>query len=127
MKKPYLLLLVFALLVGSLAICCTKSTLQPGGAYNPVSTNSAGVTTPAPDMGLFVADSAYQVAWNTLDAAFTTERNNRQMLWTISPQIKKTLDGIRPQASQFNDDYLRARAAYIANPVPTNLNGVNAV
>lgn len=96
-----------------------KATLQQGGAYN--------LTGSAPDMPLFVADTAYQLAYNTIDAVFTTERNNRAFLWSLSPKIKQSLDSIRPQAVAADQDYLKARAAYIANPTPANLSGVQAV
>lgn len=96
-----------------------KATLQQGGAYN--------LTGSAPDMPLFVADTAYQLAYNTIDAVFTTERNNRAFLWSLSPKIKQSLDAIRPQAVAANQDYLKARTAYIANPTPANLSGVQAV
>ena len=105
---------------------CSKATLQPGGAYDPI-TVSGGVTNSAPDMPLFLADSAYQLAYKTLDAAFTTEKNNRDMLWKVSPSIKHALDDIRPDAVKFNADYLAARDVYIANPVPANLTGVQAI
>lgn len=96
-----------------------KATLQQGGAYN--------LTGSAPDMPLFVADTAYQLAYNTIDAVFTTERNNRTFLWSLSPKIKQSLDSVRPQAVAADQDYLKARAAYIANPTPANLSGVQAV
>jgi hypothetical protein len=127
------------LLAASLAWVGCKATLAPGGAYSDITTNttvtadSGGVLTtnvvlsPAPDLPLFIADSAYRLAYSTIDAVFTSERQNRTFLWSLSPTIKHTLDGIRPQAVQFNLDYLTARAAYIANPVPTNLAGVQAV
>ncbi len=104
---------------------CNKSTLAPGGDYAPV--DSSGAATSAPDMSLFLVDSAYQMAYSAIDAVFTTERNNRQFLWGISPTIKHTIDGIRPQAVSANADYLKARAVYIANPVPANLAGVQEV
>lgn len=102
-----------------------KATLAPGGAYAPTTTN--GVPTLAPDMAFFIADAAYQIAYNTIDAAFTFERNNRTYLWSVSPKIKQTLDGIRPQAVTANNDYLRARAAYVLYPVPANLTTIQAV
>lgn len=131
MKRTHALLLglsAILLLCGSILLGtgCNKSTLAPGGAYNPI-TVTAGVTNSAPDLDLFIADSAYQVAYNTIDAAFTTEKNNRALLWKTSPSIKHTLDSIRPQALDANDRYLSARAAYITNPVPDNLQGVNKI
>lgn len=110
----------------SVALCggC-KTALAPGGAYSTTDTN--GVPTMTPDVAFYVADAAYQIAYNTLDAVFTFERNNRLYLWGVSPKIKQTLDSIRPQAVQVNADYLRARAAYMLNPIPTNLTTIQSI
>ena len=115
MKRFYSLFLALACLV---AMPACKSSLAPGGAY---------AVQGQPDMAFFVADADYQVAYQTVDAAFVFERNNRAYLWTISPNIKHTLDGIRPQAVKVNADYLIARAAYIANPTPPGLTGMQAI
>lgn len=115
MKRLYSLLLALVCLV---ALPACKSSLAPGGAY---------VVQGQPDMAFFVADAAYQVAYQTVDAAFTFEKSNRAYLWTLSPNIKHTLDGIRPQAVKVNTEYLTARAAYIANPTATGLTGLQAV
>jgi len=78
-------------------------------------------------MPLYLADSAFGLAYKTLDTAFTTERNNRAYFWNLSPEIKHTLDKLRPQAQQAADDYLAGRAAYIANPTPAGLTGLQAI
>jgi hypothetical protein len=108
---------------------CSSTKLEQGGAYAPVITNSAGVVSLSmePDYAFFVADSAFDLAVSSLDAAFTFERVNRAMLWQVSPQIKHGLDSIRPQAVQVKVDYATARAAYVANPVPANLSTLQAV
>lgn len=118
------LFLAFLLLAMPLVFGC-KGTLQSGGAYAP--TDASGQPTQAPDMAFFVADAAYQVAYNTIDAAFTFERNNRATLFKISPQIKHTLDDIRPNLVTANNDYLLAREAYKSNPTPANLSTLQTV
>lgn len=115
MKRLFLALLLLAM---PLAFGC-KSTLESGGAYAPVGQSA--------DMPLFVADSAYQLAYTALDTVFTVEQQNRDLLWKVSPTIKHTLDSIRPQAVTVNSDYLKARTTYIANPTPANLSGVQVV
>lgn len=119
MRFVRLLLLAALAYCGALALSGCKASLQSGGAYAP-----AGQ---APDLAFYVADAAYQVAYQTVDAAFTFEHNNRAFLWGVSPNIKKTLDGIRPDAVKANGDYLHARAVYLANPTPAGLSGVQAI
>jgi len=92
---------------------CQSARLESGGAYAPVGQ--------VPDMQFYQVDAAYDLAYAAIDGAFTFERDNRLVLWGVSPQIKHTLDSIRPQAVQANIEYHRARAAYMANPVPANL------
>lgn len=103
---------------------CNKSTLEPGGAYSPTSTNvvTGEVTaTQAPDKEFFIADAAFYTAYSVIDAAFTFERDNRATLWQLDPNVKKTLDKIRPQAVTGKNTYLDARKAYLANPTPAGL------
>lgn len=124
--KKFLGLIAVLGLAASLLIGC-KHTLQPGGAYAPitVTTNTAGVVvtnaTALPDLTFYEVDAAFSMAYAALDGVFTWERDNRAVLWSISPQIKKTLDGIRPTAAQIVKDYAVARAAYKANPTPAGL------
>ena len=131
MNKLYFHISVISLLIIGVFTWegCSKSTLAPGGAYAPASTtNSIGsVLTPAPDLPLFVADSTYQLAYTAIDAVFSTERNNRAFLWSLSPKIKHDLDTIRPQAVQLNAEYLEARTTYLTNGVPDNLTKVQAI
>ncbi len=101
-----------------------KATLAPGGAYNSGSTNVVAVKA---DMAFFVVDSAYDLAYATIDAAFKFEKDNRDMLWRQSRQIKQELDRMRPQAVVINGKYLTARAAYLANPLPENLTTLQAI
>lgn len=127
--------LAFALLLfGSLVPlgmgCAGK--LAPGGDYSPgttsLSTNaSTGVittnftATAAPDFAFFTADASFDLTYSAIDAIFNFERDNRNLLWSISPDIKHTLDKLRPQAVQIRNDYIAARIAYEANPIPANL------
>lgn len=111
---------------------CNSPSLQSGGAYSYSTTNLvAGTTnwvvTTTADLQLYQADTAFKLAYDTLNAVFLIERNNRTYLWNISPGIKHTLDSIRPGADKAVDEYLAARAAYIANPTPAGLTGMTAI
>lgn len=119
--KLLILSLIIACLPLGLALTNTgcKSTLESGGAYAP--------TGQLPDKAFFIVDAAYQVGYQTIDAAFQFERNNRALLWKASPQIKHTLDDIRPQAAAANKEYLTARAVYMANPTPSGLTTLQTV
>jgi hypothetical protein len=107
-----------------LAISGCKATLAPGGAYNSGSTNAVTIRT---DMAFFVVDSAYDLAYATIDAAFRFEKDNRALLWGRSKSIKHSLDAIRPQAVAINAKYLGARAVYLSNPTPTNLTTLQTI
>lgn len=114
------------LVAGALVMAgCQSARLEPGGAYAPLPTTNVvtGVVTPAnaPDMAFYATDAAYSLAYASLDGAFTFEKANRAALWSISPNIKHTLDQVRPQAWAINVQYHKARAAYLAVPVPANL------
>lgn len=98
---------------------CGTTRLESGGAYAPVGQ--------VPDMQFYVVDVAYDLAYSTIDAAFKFERDNRQMLWMTSPNIKRTLDQIRPQAVEANARYLAARAVYMNHPVPSNLSTLETI
>lgn len=104
---------------------CKAPQLEAGGAYAPLDAN--GVAIVAADPVFFEVDSAYDLAYSTIDGAFLFERQNRAALWQISPQIKHTLDAIRPQAWAVAVQYAKARQAYIANPVPANLSTLQSV
>lgn len=125
--KPILSLFAFIFLVGATVFgltACQSGRLESGGAYAPLVTNTVAGTnaiTAQPDMAFYIADAAYQTGWSAVNAAFDFEFNNRATLWKVSPQIKEQLDLIRPDAVKANADYLAARAVYIANPIPPNL------
>lgn len=111
-------------------VACKSSSLAPGGAYAPYQTNGIGsnvTVTVNADMALYDSDLAFQTAYKTLDTLFQFELNNRQFLWNLSPSIKHTLDRIRPEAWTAVQEYTAARTAYIANPTPSGLTGVNQV
>lgn len=110
--------LILALLLAVAGLSCKHASLAPGGAYSGV---SGGVTNAAPDFTFYAVDAAYDLAYSAIDAAFKFERDNRIMLWKVSPDIKRVLDRIRPQAVAINVKYLAARNVYIANPTPANL------
>ena len=77
--------------------------------------------TVAPDMGFYLCDSAFSLAYDTLETGFKYERDNRAALWKLSPNIKHTLDQIRPEAAQAVLMYSAARNVYKKNPTPTGL------
>lgn len=127
--KTKLLLCATALL--GFTLLCTegcKKTLEVGGAYAPsvVSTNPVtGVVTTnivnAPDLAFYQIDSGFLAAYASVDAIFSWERDNRAFLWTVSPNIKHTLDQARPTAAALVKNYGVARQAYKANPTPAGL------
>lgn len=113
-----ILFAALTLLIGVGAGCRNPSAkLEPGGAY----------TVPAPDYAFYTIDAAYDLAYSSINAAFKFEYDNRAYLFGVSPQIKHTLDSIRPQALDADKQYLAARAAYIANPTPAGLTGLQAI
>ena len=118
-----------ALLAGPALTGCKSARLEPGGAYAPLTTNDDLTVTPtqAPDLGLFVADQAFDLAVSTMGVAFKIERDNRMLLWRVSPEIKHGLDRVRPQAVEAKKRYALARTAYLANPIPGNLDTLNTV
>lgn len=130
MKKNIIL---FGLVIATFVFCgasCNKK-LAPGGAYAPaqflVTTNADLTTTTnvtataAPDLAFFAADTAFSLAYATVDGAFKWERDNRAKLFALDPDIKHTLDKIRPQAWAVNQRWAAARQAYRQNPIPANL------
>lgn len=110
-KPPVALLLAGLLAVGT--FCGCRATLETGGAYAPAGQQA--------DMAFYAVDGAFDLAFSTVDAAFKFEKQNRAQLWKISPNIKHTLDKIRPEASQVVRQYLTAREAYKKNPTVEGL------
>lgn len=103
-----------ALAVPILQSGCRTSQLESGGSYAP--TNSVGVV--VADKPFMAIESAFALAYGTLDTAFSFERDNRAMLWGISHSIKHTMDKIRPQAVAARDAYFQARALYVGSRTP---------
>jgi hypothetical protein len=106
-----------------------QSKLQPGGAYAPTVTNSDGTVTAtfAPDKAFFTIDAGFDFAYAGIQSLFAYERDNRAFLKSISPDIKKTLDSIRPDVVRAVVDYGKARNAYKANPTPAGLSTLRTI
>ena len=127
--------MAMAALVFGLAFTLTGCAhkLESGGAYAPVvvTTNADGATVTntvvQPDYAFYVADATFDLAYSAVDAAFKFERDNRALLWKTSPEIKKALDKIRPQAAAIVQEYGRARAAYLLNPTGANLSTLETI
>jgi len=108
---------------------CQSAQLAPGGAYAPTATNIVnGVTnvvaTAAPDIGLYTADAAFALAYDSYDMVVNLERKNRALFWQISPAIKHTLDATKDEAWLAASSYTTARASYMANPTAAGLSGL---
>ena len=130
MKKLILFLPIVALALCLGLSACKTPKLAPGGAYTASVTNYVGtnaIITTTSDLTLYTADASFALAYRTLDAAFLIERNNRDYLWKLSPNIKHTMDKVRVEAQKVVNDYIAARAAYLANPTPVGLTGVQSV
>jgi len=113
------------LLIASSLLGCGTTKLEPGGPYAP--TNAVpGSVLPAPDPAFFAVDATFKLAYSALDAAFKFEYDNADLLWAISPTIKRELDKLRPKAIEIRNAYAVARAAYKANPTPANLSALES-
>jgi xanthosine utilization system XapX-like protein len=117
----FVALLLFAILPG----CSTK--LESGGVYAPVTTNSSGVVTTNADMAFYAVEKTFWTTYQVLDAAFAAERDNRALYWSISPDIKHSLDKLRPQAWDVVTRYIAARRAYEAAPSTGNLTTLQGI
>jgi hypothetical protein len=110
------------LLIGLACVPACKTTLEPGGAYAPlVGTNVQS------DVTFYAIESAFEVAYKSIDFVFKFEFDNRDLLFKVSPEIKRSLDAIRPKAVQIRDDYMLARIVYRANSTPANLDALQQV
>ena len=94
-----------------LAGCATQ--LETGGPY--------AKPDQAPDMAFFIADSSFKFAHSILDTSFKIERDNRDLLWQISPSIKHVMDTIREEAKRAEFYYASARQFYLKNQTAENL------
>jgi len=120
MKKLLLsLTLLSSLLISGCVLFNADKKLEAGGAYAKSDTAEA-----MPE--LFLADSAFKTSYSAIVVVFNYEKANRLILWKISPNIKKKLDGYRDQVWEIQVQYAQARTAYLANKVPANLDAVTA-
>lgn len=114
-------LFLFVVLIAGVGGCHTNK-LAGGGAYTSLVTNTvSGVVTTNTDLAFFVTDSAFTGLQGTIDGVFKYEQDNRAALWSISPNIKLSLDAIRPTASEIVVRYLALREIYKVSKTPGNL------
>jgi hypothetical protein len=112
--------LVCAALLPVLFGCASgNARLETGGAY--ARTNNA------PDYAFYAIEVSYDLALSSFKTASRLEIDNRQLFWNLSPDIKHTLDVIRPQALAADRAYSKARAVYISNPTPAGLSGLQTL
>jgi hypothetical protein len=126
--KKFLSLFACALLLCAITVlpgCAGTPRLEKGGAYAPVGED--GQTFIAPDVGFAIAEMGFKVTHLAIKLAFDLEFNNRVVFWNISPEIKKTLDKLRPVVNQAIIEYDLARTAYMANPTPAGLSTLQTV
>ena len=108
----------------SITTGCKTPSLETGGVYAP--TNSFGEVL-YNDIGLVLADSSYKFSYETVLAVFAYERNNRQAIWDISPDVKHALDVLRPKVVAIDRKWVNARLLYKANPTPAGLSVLQTV
>lgn len=109
---------------------CKGPQFETGGAYASITTtNAAGdvLAVTAPEAGLYVADAAYKLAYDTVFGVMKFERDNRAELQKISPSIKDALDDIRPKVVEIERRWALARQAYKLNPTPAGLSTVQRI
>jgi len=112
--------LVCAALLPVLVGCASgNARLETGGAY--ARTNNA------PDYAFYALEVSYDLALSAFKTASRLEIDNRQLFWSVSPEIKHTLDAIRPQALAAARAYSKARAIYVSNPTPSGLSGLQTL
>ncbi len=107
---------------------CSTTRLETGGVYTQSVTNADGTVTVSADAALYATDATFKMAVSALDTAFKFERDNRAALWSISHDIKHTMDTVRPQAADAVKRYAAARAVYIQTPIASrNLTSVSGI
>jgi len=124
MRKLFFTFTLALAMVAGFTACKTQK-LETGGAYAPIAADGTQVI--APDLGLYAADSAFKLAHTAVNIAFEFERDNRAFLKTISPEIKKSLDDLRPQAVACWVAYAKARTAYLQYPTPAGLDRLASI
>ena len=125
MKTKFSSLLLILLALG-LTLGCNGKRLELGGAYAPATTNAAGqlVATAAPDFTLLALDSTYDLAYQSALAACRFEKANRALLRQLDPNIKTRMDSVREMVWRIDGRWATARQAYLAQPVPANLDPI---
>lgn len=124
-KRILTALLLSSVLAVSLSLtACKTPRLEPGGVYAP--TNSVGQVI-YNDIGLALADASWKLAYETVLGVMEFERENRQALWDISPDIKRSLDSIRPTVVDIRLRWNQARQIYEANPTPAGLTTLQTI
>lgn len=122
MKK--ILVALSAAILLSLNVGCKTPTLEPGGVYTQVDTNGTVVYS---DLGLALIDASWKLSYETVISVMNFERENRAILWEISPSIKQSLDSIRPMVVDIRFRWYSARKIYEANPTPAGLTTMQAI
>lgn len=119
--------LSFAVILALSAIVntgCKTPSLEVGGPYAPADTNGVVIYS---DVGLALADTTYQFAYETILSVMKFERDNRLAIWEISPNVKRTLDKARPQVVDIDKRWVTARRAYKLNPTPAGLSTLQTI
>jgi len=76
---------------------------------------------------LFAADASYKFAYSTVLNALAFERDNRETIKAIAPQVKPALDKVRETTWEIDQKWARARSAYKANPTPAGLTTLETI
>lgn len=122
-RSVFAFIALLALMTGLMVGC--KGSLESGGAYTESITNStSGTISQKQDKFLYTSDATFDLVYKSMKAAFAIERNNRAYFWQISPEIKHSLDKIRPQTQQAINAYATAREVYLSRPSPTTQDAV---
>lgn len=124
MNRPLAVLIFSCFCLFAALSGCKTPNLEPGGSYT--TTNAVGEVV-SMDKGLFMADSAYKLAYDAVDAAFRFERDNRKTLWDISPSIKGSMDKARGEVKHIEIRWATARKAYRSSPTPEGLNTMEKI
>ena len=103
---------------------CKAPRLEPGGVYAP--TNALGEVV-YNQIGLALADASHKLAYESAQAVFRFERNNRELIWSISPNVKKELDRLRVQFNDVDLRWAQARNLYRQNPTPAGLSVLQTI
>jgi hypothetical protein len=94
-----------AICVSAFVGCGGCSTLAPGGAY-------------AGDKLLYDSDQSILGAYQIFDVFLKWEKDNRDELFKLTPDIKKAADNIRANGTKWIDSAIAMREAYKTRPGP---------